>query len=98
MMAMLEAIIGFLNPHQTTNLNPPSLEQPLISCGLFGSVTLIHETIKSLFKVELSLFHRFHVENVDSLDPLMWWAANEFRFSNVGFWVHRLRLNGSFQL
>jgi hypothetical protein len=24
------------------------------------------------------------VENVDSLDPLMWWVANESKFPNVG--------------
>jgi hypothetical protein len=61
MMVMLEVIIGFLNPRQTTNLHPPPPEQPLISCGLYGLVTSIHETIKGLFKVELFLFHRFHV-------------------------------------
>ncbi len=77
--------MGFLNLGQTISLNPPPPEQPLISCGLFGLVTSIHETIKAIFEVELFLFHRFHKENVDFFDPLMWWVTNESRFPNVGF-------------
>jgi hypothetical protein len=84
MMPMLETVIGFLNPHQIIGLNCPPPKQPLIPCGLFGSVTSSHEITKGLFKVKLSLFHKFHVENVDSLDPLMWWVANESKFPNVG--------------
>jgi hypothetical protein len=85
MMPMLEAIIGFLNPCQITSLNFTPSEQPLISCGLFRLITSIHENVKGLFKVKLYLFLTCHVENVDSLDLLMWWATNEFKFPNVGF-------------
>jgi hypothetical protein len=85
MMPMLEVVIGFSNPCQTTSLDPLAPKQLVISCGLFGLVTSIHEIIKGLFKVKLFLFHRIHVENVDSFDPLMRWAANESRFPNVGF-------------
>jgi hypothetical protein len=40
---------------------------------------------KGLFKVKLSLFCSFHVENANGLDPLMWWFANQSKFPNVGF-------------
>jgi hypothetical protein len=86
MMPMLKAIMGFLNLGQTTSLDPPPLEQPLTSCGLFEAITSIEEAIEGLLKAELFLFLRFHVENVDSLDPLIWWVANGFRFPNVDFW------------
>lgn len=84
-MSMLKIVMGFLNLGQTISLNPPPPEQPLISCGLFRLITSIHENVKGLFKVELYLFLTCHVENVDSFNPLMWWATNEFKFPNVGF-------------
>ncbi len=90
MMPMLKTIIGFLNQSQTTSLNPPPPEQPSTSCGLFGAITSTQEATKGLLKVELSLFHKFHVENVDSFGPLMWWATNEFRFPNVGFLAQQI--------
>jgi hypothetical protein len=73
---------------------------------LFGVVVSTQEAIESILKAELFLFHRFHVENVDFLDPLMWWVAMSLGFQMWVFWhdklwaseVHRLRLNGSSQL
>jgi hypothetical protein len=70
---------------------------------LFGAIVSTQEAPEGLLKSELPLFRRFHVENVVFLDPLMWWAANESRFPNVGFWhdifwasqVHILRLSES---
>ncbi len=56
MMPMLKAVMGFLNLGQTTSLNPPPLEQPLISCGLFKAVASIQEAIEGLFKAELFCF------------------------------------------
>jgi hypothetical protein len=85
MMPMLKIVMGFLNLGQTTSLDPPPLEQPSISCGLFRAITSTQEVIEGLLKVELSLFHKFHVENVDFVDPLMWWVANESRFPNMSF-------------
>jgi hypothetical protein len=85
MMPMLKAIMGFLNLVQTTSLDPPPLEQPSTSCGLFGGVASIQETTKGFFKAKLSLFRTFHLENVNSLDLLIWLATNESRFPNVGF-------------
>jgi hypothetical protein len=52
---------------------------------LFGAITSTQEAIEGLLKAKLSLFHNFHVENVDFFYPLMWWVANESRFPNVGF-------------
>jgi hypothetical protein len=43
------------------------------------------DTPKGLFKVQLSLFRNFHVENANGLDPFMWWFANQSEFPNVGF-------------
>ncbi len=81
MMPMLKAVMGFLNLVQTTSPDPPPLEQPSTSCGLFGSVASIQEVTKA----KLSLFQKFHLENVDSLYLLMWSAINESRFPNMGF-------------
>jgi hypothetical protein len=81
---MLKAIIGVLNPSQTTSLDPPPLEQPWSPCELFGAIISTQETIEGLLKAELFWFHNFHVKNVDSFDPLLWWVANESRFPNVG--------------
>jgi hypothetical protein len=89
-MPMLKAIIDFLNPNQTTSLDPPPPKQPSTSCGLFGVVTSIQEATKGLLKAKLFLFHIFHMENVDSLDPLMWWTTNESRFPNVGFLARQI--------
>jgi hypothetical protein len=83
-MPMLKAIMGFLNLCQTTSLDPPPPEQPLTSCGLFGVVVSTQEVTESIFKVELFLFCRFHLENVDFLDPLMWWVAMSLGFQT---WV-----------
>jgi len=85
MMPMLKVVMGFLNLVQSTSPNPPPLEQPSTSCGLFGKVTSIQEITKGLLKAKLSLFHRFHLENVDSFYLLMWSAINESRFPNMGF-------------
>jgi hypothetical protein len=52
---------------------------------LFGAIASSQQAIECLLKSKLPLFHRLHVENVDFLDPLMWWVANESRFPNVGF-------------
>jgi hypothetical protein len=82
--------MGFLNPSQTTRLDPPPLEPPSTSCGLLGAVASTQETTEGLLKAESSLFHRFHVENVDSLNPLMWWATNESRFPNVDFLAQQI--------
>jgi len=79
-MPMSKAVISFLNPIQPTILDPPPPKQPLTSCGLFRGVASIQKTIEGLLKVELSLFHIFHLENVDFLDLLMWWVANDSRF------------------
>jgi len=84
---MLKVVMGSLNPIQLTSLDPPSPKQPSTSSGLFRGVASIQEAIEGLFKVELSLFCRFHLENVDSLNPLMWWATNESRFPNVSFFT-----------
>lgn len=85
MMPMLKAIMGFLNLVQTISQDPPPLEQPSTSCGLFEGIASIQEATEGFLKSKLSLFHRFHLENVDSLDLLMWSATNETRFPNVGF-------------
>jgi hypothetical protein len=85
MMPMLKIVMGFLNPNQTTSLYPPPPKQPSISCGLFEAIASTQEAIEGLFKAKLSLFHRFHVGNVDCFDPLMWWVANESKFPNMGF-------------
>jgi hypothetical protein len=62
---MLKTIMGFLNPSQIKSLDPPPLEQPLTSCGLFGAIISTQEATEGLLKAEMSLFHKFHVENVD---------------------------------
>ncbi len=73
MMPMLKVVMGFFNLVQIIILDLPPLKQLSTSCGLFKGVVLIQEATKGLPKAELSLFHKFHLENVDSLYPLMWW-------------------------
>jgi hypothetical protein len=51
---------------------------------LFGLATSTQEVTKNLFKVQLSLFCNFNVENIDGLDPLIWWFVNQSRLSNIG--------------
>jgi hypothetical protein len=55
---MLKAIMGFLNPSQTTSLDPLPLEQPSTSCGLFGAVVSTQETTEGLLKAKSSLFQQ----------------------------------------
>jgi hypothetical protein len=62
-------------------------EQPSTSFGLFGSIAPIQEATEGLLKVELSLFCKFHVENVNDFDPLIWWVA---KFPNVGFFAPKI--------
>jgi hypothetical protein len=74
MIPLLKVVMGFLNPSQITSLDPTTLEQPstsLTSFGLFKLILSIQKNIEAFLKVKLSLFCRFHVENVDGLDPLM---------------------------
>jgi hypothetical protein len=52
---------------------------------LFGLAILSQEAFEGLFKVELYLVCRFHVENANGLDPLNWWVSNKYRFPNVRF-------------
>jgi hypothetical protein len=75
-MTLLKIVMGFLNLGQTTSPNPLAHEQPTYF-GLFGLVASTQEAITGLFKVELSLFCKFHVENVDVFDSLMWWATKQ---------------------
>ncbi len=77
-----------MNPGQTISPYFLAPKQPLTSFGLFRSIASTQEATKILFKVEVSLFHKFYVENANGFDPLiMWRAANESRFPNVGFLV-----------
>jgi hypothetical protein len=70
-MPLLKVVMGFLNRDQAACSILPSPELPSTSTRLFGLASSTQEAIKSLPKVELSLFHRFNVENVDGLDPLI---------------------------
>ncbi len=88
-MSMLKIVMGFLNLGQTISLNPPPPEQPLISCGLFEVVVSTQETIKGLLKARVFLFHRFHVENVDSIDPLMCGLPMNLGFQTWVFWHNK---------
>jgi len=74
--------MGYLNLVQSTSLDPLTLEQPSTSFGLFGSIALNQKATEGIFKVEWSLFCKFHVEHVNDFDPLIWWVA---KFPNVGF-------------
>jgi hypothetical protein len=49
-MLVLKVVMGFKNLIQPTSLNPPPPKQPSTSCGLFGGVASIQETIEGLFK------------------------------------------------
>jgi hypothetical protein len=82
MMPLLKNVMGYLNLVQSTSLGPLALEQPSTSFGLFGSIVPIQEATEGLLKVELFLFCKFHVENVNDFDPLIRWVA---KFPNVGF-------------
>jgi hypothetical protein len=104
-MHLLKYIWVFLNPSQTISPDLLAPKQPLTSFGLFTSIASTQKATKILFKVEVSLFHKFYVENANGFDPLiMWWVANESKFPNVGFLVgiflasqvHKLRLSGYF--
>ncbi len=73
-MPLLKVVMGFLNLGQITSPNPPTPKQlstSLTSFGLFKSVPSTQKDIEGLLKLTLSLFCRFHVENVDGLDPLL---------------------------
>ncbi len=84
-MPLLKGMMGFLNPNQATSLVFPSPKLPPTSIGLFGLTISTQKAIKGLFKAKLFLFRKFNVENVDGLDPLIWWFINKSKFSNVGF-------------
>jgi hypothetical protein len=83
-MPLLKAMMGFLNPDQVASSILPSPELPPTSTRLCGLASSTQEATKGLPKAELSLFHRFNVENVDGLNPLIYWFVNESMFSNVG--------------
>jgi len=85
MMPLSKAVMGFLNPNQVASSILPSLQLPLISIMLFESIASTQETTENLLKVELSLFCKLNVEDVDGLDPLIWWSINESKFPNIGF-------------
>ncbi len=80
----------FLNLDQVASSIFPSLELPSTSTRLFGSTSSTQEAIESLFKVELFLFRKFNVENIDGLDLLIWWSVNESRFPNIGFLAQQI--------
>jgi hypothetical protein len=46
------------------------------SNGLFGLVVSSQEASEGLLKTKPSLFHKYHVQNVDGFDPLKWWASS----------------------
>jgi hypothetical protein len=70
-MPLLKVVMRFLNLDQAAGWILPSPKLPLTSNGLFGLAGSTQEAIESLPKAKLSLFHRFNVENVDGLDPLI---------------------------
>jgi hypothetical protein len=76
--------VGFLNPSQVATSSIPTTSEPP-SNGLFGLAILPQEAFEGLFKVELYLVCRFHVENANGLDPLNWWVSNKYRFPNLRF-------------
>ncbi len=84
-MPLLKYVMGFLNLDQIVGSIFPSLKLPSTSTRLFGLPTSTQEGTKNLFKAELYIFFRFNVENIDGLDPLIWWFVNVFRFPNIGF-------------
>jgi hypothetical protein len=82
MLPLLKNVMGYLNLVQSTSFDPLAPKQPSTSFGLFGSIAPIQEATEGLLKVELPLFSKFHVKNVNDFDPLIWWVA---KFPNVGF-------------
>jgi len=71
LLPLLNNTMGFLNPNQaTTHLIPMPPQPP--SNGLYGLTIPSQEGFEGFIKVELSLFHKFHVENANGLDPLKW--------------------------
>ncbi len=85
MMPLLKVVMGFLNLYQVAGLIFPWFKLPSTSTRLFGLIASTQEAIENLFKVELFLFRKFNVENIDGLDPLIWWFVNEARFPNIDF-------------
>jgi hypothetical protein len=80
--------MSFWNPSQAAMSSIPTLFQPP-STGLFELVVSSQEAFEGFLKTKLSLFRKYHVQNVDGFDPLKWWASSQFKFSNVGFWHNR---------
>jgi hypothetical protein len=65
---LVENCYGFLNPNQTTTLLLTTPKLP--ATKLSGLVILSQEIPDNLFKVELFLFCRFHMEKADGLNML----------------------------
>jgi hypothetical protein len=87
--------VGYINPNQATTPLAPTPPQPP-SNGLCGLVASSQEGFEGFIKIKLFVFHKFHVENANGLDPLKWWGCNQFKFPNVGFLAqHILRILGS---
>jgi hypothetical protein len=75
--------VGFKNLTQVATFSIPIAPQPLIN-GLFGLAISSQEAFEGLFKIELYLVRRFHVENANGLDPFKWWVSNKSKFLDVG--------------
>jgi len=68
LLLLLNNVMNFLDSSQATSLILAPFQRP--SNGLFGLITSSQKNSKGVFKVELSLFCTFHVENAHGLDPL----------------------------
>lgn len=68
-MPLLNNIISFLNPSQFAMSSIPTPFQPP-SNELLGLMVPSQKTFESLLKTKRSLFRKYHVQNVDGLDPL----------------------------
>ncbi len=88
LLPLLNNIMRFLNPSQVVMSSIPTPFQPP-SNGLFGLVVSSQEAFEGLLKTKLSLFCKYHVQNVDGFDPLKWRASSQLKISNVGFWHNR---------
>jgi hypothetical protein len=89
MMPMLKAIMGFFESRSNYKLQSSTTITTFDFMWIVWGIISTQEATESIFKTKLFLFCRFHVENVDFFDPLMWWATMSLGFQTWVFWHDR---------
>jgi hypothetical protein len=84
-IALIEQYHGFSKSKSSYNAFTSYATSTTFKWVVWDNYSSSQEGFEGFIKVELSLFHKFHVENANGLDPSKWWGCNQSKFPNVGF-------------